>query len=243
MRNVARTTIVALLGLAVIGAWPAPQAPAQDRQQQRIEAAIAKAVEYLKSRQAGAGEWSGAGGNAGGPSYATGPIALVGIALLECGVGPNEPVSEKAAKAVRQGGLREVRTYQLSLAIQFLDRLGEFNDVPLIQVMSLRLMLGQDARSGGWTYNCVQQINDQEVRRLLGVLPPNARPEDFDLKQEAKYQAALQQLPAGPGPGGGAAAVAGAGAPGGMGDNSNTQFAVLTLWIAKRHHVPCDECL
>src|SRR5262245_27743742 len=135
MGQAARWAVVGLVGLAVA----APLHAQQDQRQQRIQASIARGVEYLKAKQGGDGGW--VTGTGAAVNYGIGPTALVGIALMECGVPANDPAIQKAALVVRGGALRETRTYQLSLALQFLDRMGEFNDEPLIQVLALRLML------------------------------------------------------------------------------------------------------
>ena len=59
-------------------------------------------------------------------------------------------------------------TYELGLAILFLDRLGDPKDEPLIRTMALRLMVGQSA-SGGWTYNC-RRLPPQDEETLLTIL-------------------------------------------------------------------------
>src|SRR5262249_17806398 len=64
-----------------------------------------------------------------------------------------DPAVQKAAFHVRTNIESLTDTYDLSLAILFLDRLGERNDRRLIQMLALRLVAGQKA-SGGWDYQC-----------------------------------------------------------------------------------------
>src|SRR5262249_8444284 len=72
----------------------------------------------------------------------------------------------------------------ISLAILFLDKLGDPEDRPLIQHLALRLVAGQSA-AGGWTYLCpdltpkeqVQLLTFLQENRLTPLLAP-ARPGD-----------------------------------------------------------------
>ena len=107
-----------------------------------------KGVKYLKDHQNVNGTWGV------GAVQSVGYTALPGLTLLECGVSPKDPAVQKAAGFVRKHipnltGHHE--TYELSLAILFLDRLGETTDKALIRTMALRLVAGQTA-AGGWSY-------------------------------------------------------------------------------------------
>jgi hypothetical protein len=148
--------------------------------QQRIDAAIDKGVRYLKFKQANDGSWPG------GPDI--GYAALAGLTLLECKVPPNDPSIVKAAGYIRNhvGDPRRSRqheTYEMSLAILFLDRLGNSKDRVLIQGMALILVGGQN-EAGGWTYNGRHQLTPPEMHQLLVFLkshrpPPPALPKNI----------------------------------------------------------------
>src|SRR5262249_6821345 len=138
-------------------------------------------------------------------------------------------------------------TYDLSLAILFLDRLGDPRDKKLIRLFSFRLLTGQ-LSDGGWSYNC-SSLTEQDQNLLYSLLkkPPLPSPRNITPVHEKK-----------PGPGGPAAlpphlkaltvlqpppkddqqALANAGS-----DNSNPQFATLALWAARRHDVPLERTL
>jgi hypothetical protein len=120
-------------------------------------------------------------------------LGLLGLTLLECGVPRDDPAVRRIADLVR--GQRDLaRTYEVSLAILFLDRLGDPKDREIIQELA-QCLLDAQTDSGAWWYF--------SRRRPAGV----------------------GRL------------------PGGFGDNSNTQFAVLGLWVAGRHGVPVGEAL
>src|SRR5262249_59576163 len=70
-----------------------------------------------------------------------------------CGRDPTAPGVRRAAALVRHAAADLDTTYELSLAILFLDRLGEPSDEKLIQTFALRLVAGQ-APTGGWGYKC-----------------------------------------------------------------------------------------
>jgi hypothetical protein len=224
--------MVVALGAALL---LAPAAPAADKQ--AIERAVDRGAAFLKGQQGQDGTWN----------YGEiGATALCGLALLESGAKPDDPAVQKAAKAVREASIPLTKTYSLALSIMFLDRLGDPADAELIESMAVRLLAGQDPRYGGWTYDC-PPLADAEHRRLRESLqqrrelvprqappePPERRPTAQDLPREIQQQ--LQQVnqqPAGP--------VSTAAA---VGDNSNTQFAVLALWIARRKGIPVESAL
>ena len=189
-------------------------------------------MEFLKSWQHADGDWSF--GNAG---YTVGTSALVGLAMLECDVPGTDPAVKGAARAVRSGvgGIND--TYDISLAVMFLDRLGLSDDDRLIEDLSHRLIAGQLA-NGGWGYFC-PHVSSEARRLRTATDKKNADP--------------VSQPPS-PNRGGGGARGEGArrgnlqndprNLQGFFGDdNSNTQFATLALWIARRHHVKVDAAL
>ena len=137
-------------------------------EQQRVDQAIDKGVSHLKNAQTDTGMWPEKSRNSS--HHEVGYTALPALTLLECGELPDSPVVKKAAEFVRKKAPNLYSTYELSLSILFLDRLGNPDDSKLIQMMSLRLISGQKA-SGGWTYECREpQLNDRELDQLLTAL-------------------------------------------------------------------------
>jgi hypothetical protein len=134
--------------------------------QKRIDQVIEKGIAYLRKTQQPNGTWSS--------SHPIGHAALSGLTMLECGMPPNDPVVQRAAQFVRAGMLNNEFTYELSLSILFLDRLGDPRDRPLIQGMALRLLAGQND-CGGWTYTCML-LNPQEMYQLYVFLHSNRQP-------------------------------------------------------------------
>jgi hypothetical protein len=136
----------------------------------KINAAIRKGVAFLQRTSP---DW----GNSNG-QWDLGVPALGGLALLECEMPPNSPLMQQVANHVRAHSLNKMDTYELSLAILFLDRLGQPRDRGLIQTMSARLIAGQDS-AGGWTYRC-PLLTQPETVHLLSILqqnrPAQARP-------------------------------------------------------------------
>src|SRR5262245_17718069 len=194
-----------------------------------INRAIDRGVAALKALQGRDGVWV---------NNEIGATALAGLTLLECKVAKDDPSVEAAANAIRQASPRITSTYSLSLSILFLDRLGDQRDLALIESMTVRLIAGQ---SGGyWAYQC-PPIGEAEVqwltqlRRRWNELKTDVKPEGKrtvkDLPAEIQQQVAVANR------------VGGAGGVMGAGDNSNTQFAVLGLWVARRHGLPVDDAL
>lgn len=136
--------------------------------QQRINDAIDKGVKYLKRTQNANGTWHG--------GHGVGYASIGGLTLLECGVQKNKDMTvQRAAQYVRDHCTNLGSTYELSLAILFLDRLGYDRDRPLIQGMALRLMAGQND-GGGWTYSC-PPISSQDMFQLYNFLQSNRKPD------------------------------------------------------------------
>jgi hypothetical protein len=199
-----------------------------------VQQAIARGVDFLKKSQFDDGTWAFMGPHGDG-SHIVGVSSLAGLALLECDVPPNDPVIQKAAQVVRYGMIDIYDTYDLSLAVMFLDRLGDANDEGFIEAAAGRLVAGQN-NAGGWGYFCPKVTSDSELRRLRSLVEKN------DIKQRDKRPSD----PGAPAPGG----IPEPPAPPRVGlaglrldDNSNTQFATLALWIARRHHLKVDRAL
>jgi hypothetical protein len=206
------------------GGPPAGGRPLSAEEQKRVNEAIQRGVAYLGRTQLGNGSWStgtlpqrGAGLDA--RKWAVGYAALPGLTLLECGVPPADPAVQKAARVVRQHIQAQTRTYEIALAILFLDRLGEPEDRKLIRSLALRLAAGQTAH-GGWWYDCplLKPAQEQKLLQYLG-------------KQKGEMNS--KQAPQPP--------AKGAKAPTQHHeDNSNTQFALLALWAARRYDLPLE---
>ena len=225
-----------LQAVAAFGMLAVLAVDARATDQGAIDRAVARGVGALRRLRQENGTW---------PCDQIGATALAGLTLLECGVRADDPDVRRAAEAVRGAGIEANQTYSLSLSILFLDRLGDAQDIPLIESMTVRLLGGQDAGSGGWSYTC-PRLGPDEVRRLREHLrqrnelegrrqpprEPGKRRTVQDLPREIRQQ--LDRV--------GRAQAGGAGVGGGT-DNSNTQFAVLALWVARRHGLPVEQAL
>ncbi|HEV3081049.1 MAG TPA: prenyltransferase/squalene oxidase repeat-containing protein [Gemmataceae bacterium] len=188
-----------------------------------IKQAVDRGVAFLKSSQRPDGTWQG--------EYRVGITALTALTLLECDVDPADPVIQKAVAGVRAGSVNEGRTYEISLAIMLLDRLGEKKDLPFIESLTNRLVRGQNGL-GGWSYNC--PVDNSEAARLQALV------------QDDKDAPKRPGLPSQIGQGGNAGLSPVRPVFGTLqeeGDNSNTQFATLALWVARRHRLNADATL
>jgi hypothetical protein len=138
---------------------PTPNAPGVDAA--RVDAAVTKGVNYLKGGQRPDGSW---GENANTIGY----VGLAGLTLLECQVPAKDPVVQKAAQYIRSNLAGLNKTYDLAVALLFLDRLGEPKDRVLIQGVALRLLSGM-SDSGGWQYQC-PLLSVADLRQLYHFL-------------------------------------------------------------------------
>jgi hypothetical protein len=220
------------IGVLAIAAVLAAAGSGRAADKDAVNAAVERGVKNLKSFQGPNGTWP--------HDHAVGMTALCGLTLLECGVPVDDDAIQKAADAIRAASVTLDHNYSVALSILFLDRLGEPVDVALIESLTVRLLAAQGT-IGSWGYTC-PAIGEGEQRRLTTLVkkraeagrvkdPPKAEPGQRgvkDLPQEIQAQlaqVARQQN-----------RVSG-------GDNSNTQFAVLALWVARRHGLPVDAAL
>lgn len=201
--------------------------------QEEINQAIEKGVTALKKMQQSDGTWR---------YRKIGATALAGLALLECGVADDDPSVVKAAQAIRKECPRMTHTYSISCSIMFLDRLRMEQDRALIESLTVRLLAGQ-CQPGGWSYSC-PPLADVEAKRIQDIVnqgttlkgsrklpvfdPKGPRRTVRDLPKEIQQQLMLIQR---------------ARIDTGMPDNSNTQFAAMALWIARRHGLPVVNAL
>jgi hypothetical protein len=194
-----------------------PTVLVEPAEQRKIDDAIARGVWWLKDHALAEGTWLTGGLPANGAPVSVGFASLPGLALLECGVPGSDPVVQKAADYVRQQAPqlgKSYDTYQRALALLFLDRLGESRDEELIQYLAVCLIAGQRADDGGWGYSC-PTLDRTQTGDLVGRLRYGGTP----LEQWAQT------------------ALKGGSFDPGRSDNSNTQFATLALWVARRHQV------
>jgi hypothetical protein len=225
------------LGVWALVAALVAAVPARAADKEAINAAIEKGVRRLRENQLKDGTWGG---------EQIGQTALVGLALLECDVAPDDPAIQRAAAAVRSAAVTTDQTYSIALCIMFLDKLGEPVDVSLIESLTVRLLAGQSS-TRVWGYACPVISNDEQ-RRLTTLVkqraergpdkdapkaePGQRKPEDLPKVIQGQLEVVRRQRAAG----GGAQDMI-------PNDNSNTQFAILGLWVARRHGLPVDGAL
>lgn len=270
-----------IVALVVVGSTQAVHAQAP-KERDPVQQAIIAGARFLKAQYAPGARNNPGGGPVmpGGPIAMprvvgavfneTGPACLAGLALLESGVAANDASVVNIAFHVRQVGMSLTGTYQVSLAIMFLDRLGSKGDVPMIQLLTLRLLTGQCA-DGTWGYQCEGlDLSDVEMRRLQAALvqetklttPSNPKTpmpkvapkprEDIDLEPpktpkkepEAKEPPKKEELKGlHPELDQYLRLVNNARPRAGSGDHSNTQFATVGLWVGRRHFVEVNDAL
>jgi hypothetical protein len=243
-----------LLYVLILSATPAhADAPVlNDDEQAEVNLAIDRGVKFLKTMQNQDGSWSGPKGE-----HPVGYTAISGLALIECGVPIKDPSIQRAVYYIGSHVDKLDHTYQLSLAILFLDAFAQDDSKfskqcqELIRTLAMRLVAGQ-TQSGGWHYSC--PVLDVAVQRTMfkilsernELYPLAAGPAKPDPKEKpdtkkttkkkqptpvppALYQYAVLTSPR---------QLAWMDTKDRATCNSNTQFAILGLWTARKHGVP-----
>jgi hypothetical protein len=165
----ARAVLPAAGLLLMAGLWPAcppaaaQRAPLKADEQAAVDRAIERGVTALKDLQGPLGTWAPANG-----THPLGYAALPGLTLLECGVPASDARLQRTARLVRRLAARAESTYEIALAVLFLDRLGDARDEDLIATLATRLIVGQTI-TGGWGYKC-PLIGKQTQKDILTAL-------------------------------------------------------------------------
>jgi hypothetical protein len=217
----------------------APPAPVPEQplitlpaeEQIKVDLAIVRGVRYLKTTQHASGTWD--------DNHAIGCAALPALVLLECGVPATDPTVRKAAEYVRAHCPLLTATYELALAVLFFDLLADSQDRHWIQTLAVRLVAGQNT-SGGWTYDC-PVLNLEEEKQLMTTL------------QDIGTQSFVEWKKLNPGAAAGLLPNVKHRAvfldpdhlhnefANWAGDNSNSQFAILALWAARRYDIRLER--
>jgi hypothetical protein len=150
-------------------------------EQKRIDLAIDRGLAFLRHLQLPTGLWHDGMDNkelrqvgrglqmvskrGRHQSYPVGYTALPGLTLLVCGCPRTDPGVQQAAHYVRLAAPTLTRTYEISLAVLFLDQLGKPEDRQLLKSLVLRLAAGQNV-TGGWGYTCPILTRSQEQKLL-----------------------------------------------------------------------------
>ncbi len=230
--------------------------PGRGADESKAGDAVKRGAEYLESQY-------GKGGNPNANSHKLGGDALAGIALLEAGSKAESPGLAAIIKGIRAQALAQTETYPVALCILFFDKLaektGDKSDEAVLQHLGVRLYAGLSS-SGGWGYSTWDDVTPQELVRLSGVLTKNElvgkpadkpgeapkKPDDGFLAPGApRAPAAIANLKIHPENArllvNVQQTLRARGRSSQTGDNSNTQFGLIALWVASRHGVPVND--
>lgn len=244
-RPFGRAALLAVIALAVLR--PAPVAAQQPADEATVNRRVDMGVAFLKKQQRNSGYWGTGTGVEADAGHRLGYTALVGMTLVECGVPTSDPGLQRAARLIRQFSQDIDDTYDLTLAILFLDRMKDPVDKRVIRLLAGRLISAQ-MPSGGWGYK-THKYPEQSVLQLVAALKklsgPDGATQNLDkLKQSvpenmrrlAVWDDTTGRLPADPSKPEKRHDLYDA-----TTDNSNTHFAMVGLWAARKYDIPVDR--
>lgn len=178
--------------------------------------AVARGVEYLKKRILNSDNeqlYYMRQGKVTRGNWHIGAMALAGLTLLECGVSPQDAAVQKAATEVRRHVVKLHGTYSISTAIWFLNKLHQ---VKVAQRQDRNHIRSLAARLLAY----------QRGNGLWGydTAPLNSTKEEREiLTKNRNGRFSLHRD--------------------GYCNRSNSQFAALALWIARKYDVPVRHAL
>jgi hypothetical protein len=187
-----------LLTLAVALAAPVPKDGKADKElREKVDAARAKAVKFLKEKQDKDGSWEGlALGQIAGMKG--GVTALAALGLLEAGVPPNDPTVAKAVEYLAK--LEPDKTYVVSLRAQVLARVDAKKYAKAIQADADWFMDKAIRKAGklqGWSYpaNAIADNSNTHfaVMGLHAAAQTGAKVDEKVWRELRDYFAATQQ--------------------------------------------------
>ncbi len=205
--------------------------------QTKVNEATKRGLAFLRQTQFLDGPKGGSWQVQGLQQSGVGLTALAGLTLLECNVPETDRAVQAAAKYVREnviGDLGGHGTYQVALSTLFLCRLDDSKDRALIRSLALRLVASQKI-SGGWAYDSNSMSPEAEAY-LLQMLQAWPNTGANPRLKRGHAAGVFQMVPTN------------ADSNFWLGnkdksDNSNTQFALLALWAARRYDLPLDPPL
>jgi hypothetical protein len=233
------------LGWCVLGGVVAVLLPAQAAfgqvaapLQMKINKAVDDGLDYLRRQQRKDGSWSYKFS-----VYNVGVTSLAGWTLAANVPANKRPLADKniakAAEYVRKNVINDKKTYNVALAIFFLSFLRDVEDAPLIALLADRLARSQNPQTGSWSYDCAMLPDNVMANVLPLVNLRNGKFNPTEVTKPADLPAVIQQrvqLLKGQ-----VRQVTTRSAIGG--DNSNTQFAMMALWVARRYGAVHDANL
>lgn len=245
-RPLGRAALLAAVAPLVL-LLPATAAAAQPADEATVNRSIGMGVAFLKKQQRNSGYWGTGTGADADATHRLGYTALVGMTLVECGVPTSDPGLQRAARLIRQFAQDIDDTYDLTLAILFLDRMKDPVDKRVIRLLAGRLISAQ-MPSGGWGYK-THKYSEQSVLQLIAALKklsgPDGAKQDLDkLKQSvpenmrrlAVWDDTTGKLPPDPSKPPKPHDLYDA-----TTDNSNTHFAMVGLWASRKYDIPVDR--
>src|SRR5262249_61920100 len=124
--------------------------------------------------------------------------------------------------------------YPISLGVPFLGRRGGAGDNPWTDPLAARLYGGM-TKQAGWFYNCPPLTPQEQewfkTRVQKAIDNPPDKDEVKSKRPDPELVRLMDQLRS-------RNSISGV-----AGDNSNTPFAMIALWVARRHGGPVDEAL
>ncbi len=144
---------------------PPPAAAGPEIKPADVEGAIQKGVRVLRNSQQASGDWNEF------PGYPKGITTVCTLALLSCGIPPDDPAVVKALRQVRGAELE--KTYTVALRTMLLCQVGRRADLEIIN-RDVQWLIKAQRNDGGWGYGLTDRSYSDESNAQFAILALDA---------------------------------------------------------------------
>jgi hypothetical protein len=168
--------LMGLIGVVCVSPAATAAPPPAEPLVKQVQAAMDNGVRFLRGKQRN-GNWENANGlNMAASGKTGGTTCLAVLALLNCGVRPDDPLIQRSLEWLRKVALND--TYVVGLQTMVFSEVGDPRDLPRIQrnvdwLINARVILDDKLVGWGYTEKASSTDNSNSQYALLGLYAGN----------------------------------------------------------------------